>query len=87
MGALGYSSASIDVGSLRSIVLVVNDSADCNISVSGSGRRKHDCSTYNWNDFLAPHLKKIMSIKKYYWPPLHQGVSFSRSTLTQLELR
>ena len=55
------------VGSLRSIAQVVNDSAECNFSqlVCDEGGRTI-VPTYDWTDFFAPHLKKIIGIKKYH---------------------
>ena len=55
------------VGSLQSIALVVNDSAECNFAqlvVREDGSMI--VQIFDWTDFLAPHLKRITSIKKYH---------------------
>ena len=55
------------VGSLRSIAQVVNDSAECNFSQLVCDEEGHTIvPTYDWTDFFAPHLKKIIGIKKYH---------------------
>ena len=55
------------VGSLTSIAQVVNDSAECNFAQLVS---REDGSTivptYNWTDFFAQHLKKIVGMKNYH---------------------
>ena len=53
------------VGSLRCITQVVNDSAECNFAqlvCTEDGRTI--ISTYDWTDFFAPRVKKLLGIKK-----------------------
>ena len=55
------------VGSLQSIAEVVNDSAECNFAQLVS---REDGSTivptFDWTDFFAPHMKKIVGIKELH---------------------
>ena len=56
-----------NVGSLRGIAQVVNDSAECNVSQLVCDENGHTIvPTYDWTDFFAPHLKKVTGIKKYH---------------------
>ena len=55
------------VGGLRCIAQVVNDSAECNFAqLVCNEDGSMIVPTYDWTDFFAPHLKKIVGIKKYH---------------------
>ena len=56
-----------NVGCLRGIAQVVNDSALCNVSQLVCDENGHTIvPTYDWTDYFAPHLKKVTGIKKYH---------------------
>ena len=45
----------------------MNDSAECNFSQLVSDENGSTIvPTYNWTTFFAPHLKKVVGIKKYH---------------------
>ena len=55
------------VGSLKSIAQVVNGSAECNFpQLVCDENGSTIVPTYDWTDFFAPHLKKVIGIKRYH---------------------
>ena len=56
-----------NIGSLRAIAQVVNDSAECNVPQLVCDENGGTIvPTYDWTNFFAPHLKKLIGIKKYH---------------------
>ena len=56
-----------NIGSLRAITQVVNDSAECNVPQLVCDENGGTIvPTYDWTTFFAPHLKKLIGIKKYH---------------------
>lgn len=52
---------------MKSIAQVVNDSAKCYFSQLVSDENgSMIVPTYNWTDFFAPRIKKVVGIKKYH---------------------
>ena len=57
----------INVGNLRGIAQVVNNSVESNVSQLLCDENGHTIvPTYDWTDFFAPHLENVTGIKKYH---------------------
>ena len=55
------------VGTLQSIAEVVNNSAECNIAqVVSHENGRIVVPSYNWTDFFATRMKKIIGIKRFH---------------------
>ena len=54
------------MGNINAIVKVVNSSAQCNVAQLVCNEDGSTIvQTYNWTDFFAPHVRKLLGIKRF----------------------